>query len=44
MATWCKACKRELPRVAQLREAFGRTDVALLGVPVDEDGPEADSL
>ncbi len=37
MATWCDACKAELPQVAMLREAFDSSELALLGVPVDED-------
>ncbi len=35
-ATWCDACKRGLPQLQVLRDAFG-TDVALYGVPVDPD-------
>lgn len=40
MATWCEACKRELPQVAALREALPAGEVELLGVPVDpQDDP-----
>jgi thiol-disulfide isomerase/thioredoxin len=37
MATWCEACKAELPQVALLRSSFGPNDVALYGVPVDDE-------
>jgi thiol-disulfide isomerase/thioredoxin len=37
MATWCERCKGELPQLTQLRGAFDPKQVALLGVPVDED-------
>lgn len=37
MATWCDSCRAELPQVAKLREAFDPAEVALLGIPVDED-------
>lgn len=41
MATWCAACKKHLPRVKELREAFGDGSVAIFGVPVDSnDSPE----
>lgn len=35
MATWCAACKGELPQLATLRAAFGADEVAMFGVPVD---------
>ncbi|MCA9264942.1 MAG: ASPIC/UnbV domain-containing protein [Planctomycetales bacterium] len=35
MATWCEACKRELPQLARLREHFSAEDVQFYGVPVD---------
>ncbi|MEM7412072.1 MAG: ASPIC/UnbV domain-containing protein [Myxococcota bacterium] len=41
MATWCETCKGELPQIALLRDAFDAKDVALLGVPVDEDDDPA---
>jgi hypothetical protein len=41
MATWCDSCKGELPQVARLRRSFGPDEVALLGVPVDEDDDRA---
>lgn len=37
MATWCEACRGELPQVARLRSAFSESELDLLGVPVDED-------
>jgi thiol-disulfide isomerase/thioredoxin len=37
MATWCDSCKAELPQVAKLRDAFDASELALLGIPVDED-------
>lgn len=41
MATWCPACKRNIPQVRALREAFSDSDLALFGVPIDaEDSPE----
>jgi thiol-disulfide isomerase/thioredoxin len=37
MATWCPKCKAELPQLARLRREFGADDLALIGVPIDED-------
>jgi thiol-disulfide isomerase/thioredoxin len=36
MATWCEACKAELPQLKRLRTEFGMDELELLGVPVDE--------
>jgi thiol-disulfide isomerase/thioredoxin len=36
MATWCPACKGELPQLALLRKVFGQEQLDLLAVPVDE--------
>ena len=36
MATWCAACKRELPQLKQLRDRFDSSLVAMFGVPIDE--------
>lgn len=36
LATWCAACKDELPQVALLRSTFSSDDLALYGVPADE--------
>ena len=43
MATWCSACKGELPQIGRLRDAFSPDEVALLGIPIDEDD-DADKL
>ena len=41
MATWCEACKGHLPELALLREAFTDEELAMFGVPIDdEDAPE----
>ena len=39
MATWCASCKRELPNLGRLREAFEEDELSLMGVPID---PEDD--
>jgi thiol-disulfide isomerase/thioredoxin len=40
-ATWCLACKKKLPQLAALREAFCPEEIQMLGVPVsDRDDPE----
>jgi hypothetical protein len=41
MASWCKVCKGELPQVALLRSTFSSDELALYGVPVDEDDDAA---
>jgi len=42
VATWCEACRSDLPQVATLDAAFADARVALVGAPVDEaDAPEA---
>ncbi|MAE96250.1 MAG: hypothetical protein CL910_16480 [Deltaproteobacteria bacterium] len=41
MATWCETCRSELPRIAELREAFGPEELALFAVPVDPDDSRA---
>ena len=35
MATWCAACKRELPQLKRLRTLFDKKEIAMLGVPID---------
>lgn len=41
MATWCGACKKELPQFALLKRRFGPGEVGLYGIPVDpKDTPE----
>ncbi len=42
MATWCTACKGELPQIKRLRAEFDAEDLEILGVPVDEDDDRAD--
>ncbi len=37
MATWCVACKKEMPQVQLLRDSFGADSVALFGLPIDEE-------
>jgi len=37
MATWCESCKGELPQIERLRATFPPGQVALLGIPIDED-------
>ena len=39
-ATWCAACKRELPQFEHLRSRFDPSELAMFGVPYDDDeGP-----
>ena len=40
MASWCEVCKGELPQVALLRNTFSNDELALYGVPVDQDDDE----
>jgi len=35
-ATWCSACKRELPQFDALRARFGARELRLFGVAIDE--------
>ncbi len=35
-ATWCHACKVELPQLQYLRSAFAPSELAMFGVPYDE--------
>jgi hypothetical protein len=35
MATWCTACKGEMPQFRRLRAAFTPRDLGLFGVPID---------
>ena len=42
MATWCTACKGELPQIKRLRAEFTAEDLEIIGVPVDEDDDRAD--
>ena len=36
MATWCPNCSRELPQLKQLRDRFSDSEVAMVGVPIDD--------
>ncbi len=36
MATWCQACRRELPQLRRLRAELDSAELAMFGVPVDE--------
>lgn len=36
MATWCAACKKELPQLSYLRSQFQDSEVGLFGLPFDE--------
>ena len=36
MATWCEACRGELPTIERLRSRFSTGDLAFWGVPVDD--------
>ncbi len=35
MATWCPACRGELPQIDRLRQSFSQAELGLYGVPVD---------
>ena len=35
MATWCEACRAELPDIARLREAISEDDLEIVGLPID---------
>lgn len=37
MATWCSACKKQLPQLQLLRKTFSEDRLAMYGVPIDED-------
>jgi len=43
MATWCVACRRELPLLRRLKEAFSDDELAIHGVPIDP-RDDADAL
>jgi len=42
MATWCSACKRLLPQLRSLRDAFAPDDLEMYGVAVDDADNTAD--
>lgn len=35
VATWCEACRREIPHLRRLRDRFESSELAMFGVPVD---------
>jgi thiol-disulfide isomerase/thioredoxin len=37
-ATWCPACRYELPALARLARDYGESDLAVAAVSIDEDG------
>lgn len=37
MAAWCVACRKEVPELVELRDAFGENEMALYGLPTDPD-------
>jgi len=41
MATWCTACREEIPQLRALRDAFGPAQLDLYAVPVDPDDSAA---
>lgn len=41
-ASWCAACKRELPQTRRLREAFDEAEVEIFGVGIDVADTPAD--
>ncbi len=43
MATWCESCKKHNPHLGELREALEEPELALFGVPIDENDT-ADAL
>jgi thiol-disulfide isomerase/thioredoxin len=39
-ATWCPPCKREIPHFNELYETYGDEGLEILGVSVDQGGPD----
>ncbi len=39
-ATWCPPCKREIPHFNELYEEYGEEGLEILGVSVDQGGPD----
>jgi thiol-disulfide isomerase/thioredoxin len=39
-ATWCAACRMEIPHFVDLQEQYGNKGLAVIGVSLDEQGPE----
>jgi thiol-disulfide isomerase/thioredoxin len=38
-ATWCPPCRAEIPGYVDLQRKYGKDDLAIIGVSVDEAGP-----
>lgn len=43
MATWCDACKSQLPQLSRLRDRFHERELSMVGVPIDGED-DADKL
>lgn len=39
-ATWCPPCRKEVPGFIELQKEFGDEDVVVVGVSLDQGGPE----
>jgi thiol-disulfide isomerase/thioredoxin len=39
-ATWCPPCMEEVPELIDLQKEFGREGFSVLGLSVDEEGPQ----
>jgi thiol-disulfide isomerase/thioredoxin len=40
-ATWCGPCKHEIPGYIALQEKYGKDGLVIVGISVDQAGPEA---
>lgn len=39
-ATWCPPCMQEVPTLIKLQEQFSKTNFSVIGLSVDQSGPE----
>lgn len=39
-ATWCPPCMQEVPALIELHQQFSKANFSVVGLSVDEDGPE----
>jgi thiol-disulfide isomerase/thioredoxin len=39
-ATWCAACRIEIPQFVELQKRYGNKGLTVIGVSLDEQGPE----
>ena len=39
-ATWCPPCKAEIPHFIELQNAYGPKGLEIIGLSVDQEGPE----